>query len=807
MDKSSLTLTVKGMTCAACATAVEKAVKKVDAVSDASVNFLNEKLVVTPGETAPDVSAIEEAVKSAGYSLEKPKSSKITIAIDGMTCASCATAIERALAKEEGVETVSVNFATGKATVEYKPETVRPSTLRETVKNTGYTPVDDVEETVAEESLFSRPWFNLALAVVFVIPLLIMAMGQMLGFAMPDFISPAAAPLNFSLVQLFLVAPIIVAGRRFYVSGTRAALHGGANMDTLIALGTAAAIVYSLWGIVRILQGEAEYVHHLYFESAGYILTLVLIGKFMEDKAKFQTSAAIRSLMNLAPPTATLVEGENTRTIPAEDIHPGDILLVKAGERIPADGVVLTGESEVDESMLTGESMPVSKKQGDTVTGGTVNGNGLLHMQAERVGSDTTLAQIIRMVEDAQGSKAPIARLADKVAGVFVPVVLGIAVLSSLGWLLAGKPFPFVLSIFITVLIIACPCALGLATPTAIMVGTGRGAQKGILIRNGAVLEKAGSLNTILFDKTGTITKGKPEITDMEAVNGFSEQELWRYAGSLEAMSEHPVSRAVVSGAGKREIGFKKAEQVQTLAGQGIEGVVDGKQVVIGTQELLEIKGVSLDGNLPEAKEVGGTLLLVAIGGKMAGWFRAVDELRETSAETVRTLKRMGLKSAMVTGDKREVAEKIAKQAEIDEVFAEVKPDEKEKQVVKLQSLGRRVGMVGDGINDAPALARADVGIAVGTGTDVAIESADIVLVSGDPAGVVNALRLSRATMRNIKQNLFWAFFYNVLGIPVAAGLLVIFGGPVLNPAIAAAAMSFSSISVLLNALRLRNFE
>lgn len=807
MTNKEQTFKITGMSCAACANAVEKAVKKLEGVSGASVNFLSEKLVVMPAGEKLETSFIEEAVKKAGYGIAVPDTSKITIAVDGMTCASCASRIEKELSRTDGVDEASVNFATGKATVLYRADMVRPSELREAIKRAGYTPISSMEEKGEEEiPTIKRPAFNLGLSVLFIIPLAFVTMGHMLGLPLPEFISPDTAPLRYALLQLLLTAPILFAGRRFYVSGTRSVIHGGANMDTLIALGTAAAVIYSVWGTFNIVLGQAEYVNQLYFESAGFIITLILIGRFMEDKAKGRTSSAIRSLINLAPPTATLVDGESLRTIPADDIHTGDTLLVKAGERISADGLLLKGDTTIDESMITGESMPVAKKEGSSVTGGTINGSGVFRMRAERVGRDTTLSQIIKLVEDAQGSKAPIAALADRVAAVFVPIVLVIASLSAVGWLFAGKPFPFALSIFITVLIIACPCALGLATPTAIMVGTGRGAQLGVLIKNAVALEMASNIDTILFDKTGTITKGKPQVTGLRGMNGFNENDLWLYAASVEVASEHPVSKAVVEGAREKGIPFKTADEVKTHPGLGITGVVNGKKVVIGKTELLEKEGIDLKGEafVPDSGKIA---LLIGIDGIMGGYFIVADEIKPTSQAAVSTLKAMGLKTAMVTGDREEVAKEIAQKAGIEEVFAEVMPQDKDKQVQKLQASGRKVGMVGDGINDAPALARADVGIAIGTGTDVAIESADIVLMSGDLEGVEKALRLSRATIRNIKQNLFWAFFYNSLGIPVAAGLLVIFGGPPLNPMFAAAAMSFSSISVLLNALRLKNFK
>lgn len=797
-----MTFDVTGMTCASCSSAVERSVKKVSGVKEASVNLLNEKLVVVADpENGIDPSKIEEAVINAGYGIKKRTPSKITIGIDGMTCASCVGRIERELKKTAGVEDAIVNLATNKGTIFYDSEVASVSDLKNAITVAGYAPVSlEKEEEKKEENLISSPGFNLALALAFLFPLALLTMGHMLGFPLPGFIEPETNPLRNAFLQLFLTAPIIIAGRRFYTSGSRAVLHGGANMDTLIALGTSSAILYSLWGMWRIVSGEVHYIHHLYFESAGFIIGLILIGKYLEERAKGRTSAAIKALMNLTPPTATLIENGSYRVIDAEDIKPGDLLLVKAGERIPTDAVLMKGETSVDESMITGESIPVDKKPGDKLTGATVNGNIVIEVRAERVGSDTTLAQIIRLVEEAQGSKAPIASLADKVSAIFVPAVLVIAFFSAGGWLLAGESFTFALSIFISVLIIACPCALGLATPTAIMVGTGRGAQLGVLVKNGRALEAAAELDTILFDKTGTITEGKPAVTLASASNGTSEEELWRYTAGLESGSGHPLSKAVVEGAVARGISFPNPSEVETWPGFGISGRVDGRVVLAGKSGFLAKEGIDI------AQDTGGDIN-VAVDGKYIGHFMVADEIKPTAVKAVEMLHELGLKTVMITGDRKGIALDIAGKAGIDEVISEVLPEEKEKEVGRMIESGRKVGMVGDGINDAPALARADIGIAIGTGTDVAIETADMVLVSGDPQGVARAIRLSRSTIRNIKQNLFWAFFYNTLGIPVAAGLLYIFGGPTLNPMFAAAAMSFSSISVVLNALRLKNFK
>jgi len=805
MIKEELTFEVTGMTCAACSNAVERRVKKVDGVAGATVNLLNNRLVVFPDENGANPQEVIDAVIKAGYGIAEPKTSKAVITVDGMTYDSCAEKVEDAIASADGVESVIVNLATGKASVEYLSTKIKPSEIKELIKNAGYEPSivakEDEEEIIP---LINRPSFNLYLAVIFLIPLAYITMGYMLWFPMPEFLLPDNAPVTYGLTQLFLTLPILFAGRRFFIVGTRTAIHGGANMDSLIALGTTAAVTYSVWGLFSVFFGDIAQVKNLYFESAGFIITLVLIGKFMEAKAKGNTSSAIKSLMNLTPPLATIVDGIDMKTIPLEDVHVGDTLFIRAGDKIPVDGRLLDSEPSIDESMITGESMPVFKKAGDLLIGGTVNGTVTFKMKAERVGSETTLSQIIKLVEDAQGSKAPIAALADRVASVFVPTVLAIAFVSSGLWLIAGEPFTFVLSIFISVLIIACPCALGLATPTAIMVGTGRGAQMGILIKNGIALETASSLDTVIFDKTGTITIGRPVVTELKVFKGFDSGELWRLGATVEKASEHPLSKAIVDGASERGIKTGEVKNIKVHPGIGIGGTVDGIDVVIGKSELLE-----LDENIKDEMPLAGgkTTLLIGVNGKAAGCFVVADEIRKSSKSAIAGLKRDGLKTVMITGDKTAVAMEISRKVGIENFFAEVMPEEKEKKVKELQSQGLKVAMVGDGINDAPALARADLGIAIGTGTDVAIESADIVLVGGDLQGVEKALRLSRATIRNIKQNLFFFFFYNSLGIPIAAGLLAVFGGPTLNPMVAAGAMSFSSISVLLNALRLKNFK
>ncbi len=814
INSKETVLKVVGMTCASCASSVERSVKKLDGVSSAFVNLLTQKLTVQSAGNVSDEKLIEKAVKDAGYGVAEPELGKVTIPIGGMTCAACSTRIEKSLNKTEGVLEASVNLATEKATITFDPTVIRLSELRAVIEKAGYKALSNIDIKMREDKkipLLNQPRFNLAVAVAFVIPLGFIAMGPMAGLTLPELISAKTNPQNLALFQLFLTLPILFAGSRFYISGGKALVHLGPNMDSLIAIGTSAAFLYSIFGTAKIFYGDSSFIHNLYFEAAGFIIALVLLGKFMEERAKSETSSAIRKLVSLVPDSTTLIDGNEYKIVPVDDLRPGDMLLVKPGEKIPTDGLLVKGTTVVDESMITGESMPVTKKADDNLTGGTVNGENTIEMRAEKVGSETTLARIIKLVEDAQGSKAPIAKLADEVSAVFVPVVVLLAFLSATGWMLSGQPFSFSLTIFISVLIIACPCALGLATPTAIMVGTGRGADMGILIKNAVALENAHKINMVLFDKTGTITEGNPAVTSFEPLNGFSREELFRAVVAVESGSEHPIAKAILTAA-KKEITFSAiADDIKSVPGFGVTGVYEGKNIMLGKPLMLENGGVDIEPAKKSLKKIsanGQTCLLLAINGQLGAVIGVADTIKPTSRGAIEKLHKMGIETAMITGDSLPVARAIASEAGIEKVIAEVLPEDKEKEVRKLQEkAGKKVAMVGDGINDAPALARSDVGIAIGTGTDVAIETGDIVLMSGDIRGVEKALRLSRATVRNIKQNLFWAFFYNALGIPIAAGALVFFDGPLLKPAFAAAAMSFSSISVLLNALRLKNFK
>ena len=802
---------IDGMTCSACANRVERVVKKMNGVEEASVNFATETLLVKFDDAKIDAPKIEEAIVKAGYSVRKDMRD-YTFKVEGMSCSACANRVERITKKIDGVESANVNFATEKLTVRVDAEKVRYSDIKLAVDKAGFKLIkeEDQIKEVSKKKDESKILLNrFIFSLIFTVPLLIISMGHMVGMPLPSIIDPMKNPLNFALIQLVLTIPVMVAGYKFYKIGYKNLFKLSPNMDSLIAIGTSAAVAYGLFAIYKILNGETHYAMHLYFESAVVILTLITLGKYLEAVSKGKTSEAIKKLMGLAPKTATIIKNGKEVSIPIEEVIVGDIILVKPGEKLPVDGEIIEGSTSIDESMLTGESIPVEKNIGSTVIGASINKSGFIKYKATKVGKDTALAQIVKLVEEAQGTKAPIAKMADIIAAYFVPTVMALAIIAAVGWLIAGESNVFALTIFISVLVIACPCALGLATPTAIMVGTGKGAENGVLIKGGEALETTYKIDTIVFDKTGTITEGKPKVTDI-ICNGIKEEEVLVLAASAEKGSEHPLGEAIVREAEDRSLEFKSLEHFKAVPGHGIEVTIEGKDILLGNKKLMIENNINIESLHVESDRLateGKTPMYIAINNKLSGIIAVADTVKENSKAAIEELKKMNVKVAMITGDNKKTAEAIAKSVGIDIVLAEVLPEDKANEVKKLHKQNRKVAMVGDGINDAPALVQADVGIAIGSGTDVAIESADIVLMKSDLKDVVTAIRLSKATIKNIKENLFWAFGYNVLGIPVAMGVLHIFGGPLLNPMIAAAAMSFSSVSVLLNALRLKKFK
>ena len=738
--------------------------------------------------------------------------------IEGMSCASCAMTIENAVSKIPGVDKASVNLATEIMTVEAN-DSVTPEDIAKVVDGVGYSARPrgkSVEEELEEknekkEAHLREMKRNLTISAIFTVPLLFIAMADMVGIPMPAFLSPMQSPVSYALIQLALSLPIVWIGRRFFVDGFKALSKGHPNMDSLVALGTSAAFLYSLYGTYHVLEGHAHFAMNLYYESAGVILTLITLGKYFEDVSKGKTSMAIQTLVGLAPKMATVLRDGQEVEVPVEEVQVGDLIRVKPGEKVPVDGVVTEGNSTVDESMLTGESIPVSKAVGDEVIGASLNKTGSFILKATKIGKDTALSQIIQLVEQAQGSKAPIAKLADKVSGVFVPIVIVLALVSGLAWYFLGQEsWVFALTITISVLVIACPCALGLATPTAIMVGTGKGAENGILLKSGEALEEANHVNMVVFDKTGTITNGTPVVTDVVTADSTNADALIRLAASLEVASEHPLGEAIVAKAKEQGAAFDEVTNFEAIPGFGIKGHVGETLVFLGNEKWMRENGlanVEMNEKANSFAEQGKTPLYIGYNDAVQGLIVVADTVKESSARAIQTLHEMGIQVAMMTGDHERTAQAIAAEVGIDRVFSEVLPQDKANYVSKLQEEGYIVAMVGDGINDAPALAQAQVGIAIGTGTDVAIESADAVLMKSDLMDVPAMLKLSRATIRNIKENLFWAFAYNVIGIPFAMGVLHLFGGPLLNPMIAGAAMSFSSVSVVLNALRLKRWK
>ncbi|MED3885539.1 heavy metal translocating P-type ATPase [Priestia aryabhattai] len=793
------TLQVTGMTCAACSNRIEKGLKKIEGVKEANVNLALERstIIFDPSKTSPQ--AFEEKIEKLGYGVV---SEKAEFAITGMTCAACSTRIEKGLNKLEGVTKASVNLALETASVEYSPSQIDPQDITQRVEKLGYGAKLKSEEKEEEQSYREKEvskqkgkfWFSFILSV----PLL---WAMVSHFTFTSFI-PLPHMLMNPWVQLALATPVqFVVGKQFYIGAFKALRNKSANMDVLVALGTSAAYFYSLYSSLKSL-GSSAHTTQLYYETSAILITLILLGKLFEANAKGRSSEAIKKMMGLQAKTAVVVRDGAEIEIPVEEVQKGEVIFIKPGEKVPVDGEIIEGQSALDESMLTGESVPVDRSIGDKVIGATLNKNGFLKIKATNVGKETALAQIIKVVEEAQGSKAPIQRLADYISGIFVPIVVGIALLTFFVWYIWIVPGEFApaLEKLIAVLVIACPCALGLATPTSIMAGAGRAAEFGILFKGGEHLEATHKIDTILLDKTGTVTNGTPELTDVRIAQGYEENELLQLVASAERLSEHPVAQALVAGIKNKGIEIQDPLSFEAIPGHGVRATVQERELLVGTRKLMNQHKVNIDAALEEMTNLereGKTAMLVALDGKYAGMLAVADTIKETSKEAVSRLKEMGLEVMMITGDNRQTAQAIAMQAGIEHVIAEVLPEGKAEEVKKLQQQGKKVAMVGDGINDAPALALADIGMAIGTGTDVAMEAADITLMRGDLMSIADAIEMSRKTISNIKQNLFWAMGYNTLGIPIAAvGLLA--------PWVAGAAMAFSSVSVVLNALRLQ---
>ncbi|MCW9130931.1 heavy metal translocating P-type ATPase [Bacillus paramycoides] len=793
---------ISGMTCAACANRIEKGLKKVEGVQEANVNFALEKTKILYDPTQTNPQKFKEKVESLGYGII---SDKAEFMVSGMTCAACANRVEKRLNKLDGVSKATVNFALESATVEFNPDEISVNEMKSTITKLGYKleVKSDEQNSSTDHRLqeIERQKKKFIISFVLSFPLL---WAMVSHFSFTSFIYLPDMLMN-PWVQLALATPVqFIIGGQFYIGAYKALRNKSANMDVLVALGTSAAYFYSVYLSVQSI-GSSEHMTDLYFETSAVLITLIILGKLFEAKAKGRSSEAIKKLMGLQAKTATVVRDGTEMKILIEEVVAGDIVYVKPGEKIPVDGEIVEGKSAIDESMLTGESIPVDKTIGDVVIGSTMNKNGFLKVKATKVGRDTALAQIIKVVEEAQGSKAPIQRVADQISGIFVPVVVGIAIITFVVWMVFVTPGDFggALEKMIAVLVIACPCALGLATPTSIMAGSGRSAEYGILFKGGEHLEATHRLDTIILDKTGTVTNGKPTLTDVIVADGFEEKEILKLVGAAEKNSEHPLAEAIVEGIKEKGIDILSSETFEAIPGFGIESVVEGKQLLIGTRRLMmkfniDIEEVSK--SMEELERAGKTAMLIAIDREYAGIIAVADTVKDTSKAAIARLKKMGLDVVMITGDNTQTAQAIAKQVGINHVIAEVLPEGKAEEVKKLQASGKRVAMVGDGINDAPALATADIGMAIGTGTDVAMEAADITLIRGDLNSIADAIFMSKMTIRNIKQNLFWALAYNGLGIPIAA-----FG--FLAPWVAGAAMAFSSVSVVLNALRLQRVK
>lgn len=793
-------LQITGMTCAACATRIEKGLNKMDGVETANVNLALEKSLIKYDPEKLSNQDFEKKIQDLGYGVAKENKE---FAITGMTCAACATRIEKGLNKLEGVSSANVNLALENATIEYNPSQISIADIIGKVEKLGYGAINKENEKEAvdyREQAIQKQQRKFIISTILSLPLLWTMVGH---FSFTSFIYMPEFLMN-PWVQMALATPVqFIIGKQFYVSAYKALRNGSANMDVLVVMGTSAAYFYSVYQAI-LTTGE-HHTANLYFETSAVLITLIILGKLFEAKAKGRSSEAIKKLMGLQAKTALVIRDETEIEIPLEEVITGDTILVKPGEKIPVDGEVIEGNTAVEESMLTGESIPVDKTIGDSLFGSTINKNGFLKMKATKIGRDTALAQIIKVVEDAQGSKAPIQRLADKISGVFVPIVIGIAIITFSVWIIWVNPGEITpaLEALIAVLVIACPCALGLATPTSIMAGSGRAAEFGILFKGGEHLETTHHIDTVIVDKTGTVTNGKPELTDVIVANGVNEEEFLMLIGSAEKQSEHPLAEAIVKGIQERGILLYAVQEFEAIPGYGVKAIVDNKEIIVGTRKLMNKYNVDISSILTIMEELeanGKTTMLASIDGRYAGLIAVADTIKETSRKAIQRLHEMNIEVIMMTGDNQRTATAIGKEVGIDHVIAEVLPEGKAEEVKKLQAAGKKVTMVGDGINDAPALAVADIGMAIGTGTDVAMEAADITLIRGDLNSIADAIIMSRKTMRNIKQNLFWAFAYNTLGIPIAAiGLLA--------PWVAGAAMAFSSVSVVLNALRLQKVK
>ena len=808
------TYDIKGMHCAACARNIETSISSLDGLKKGSVNLTTEKLFIEYDEDKINLKELEAKVKELGFGIEE-NLEFVKLRIEGMTCASCVNNIESSLRKINGIREITVNLTTETALVRYDRDVITIKEIMKSIERIGFKAafIDRERDIYEKERKLKLQWYQLLAAIGFMVPLLYVAMGPMIGLPLPSFLDHMSEPLNYALVQLVLLIPIVVIARRFYLKGIPLLLRRKPNMDSLVAIGTISAMVYSLYSMYTIIKMGHSAMKGLYFETAGMIITLILLGKYLESRAKLKTANNLKKLYEIAPKTAIRIVDEVEEVVKIENLEIGDLVVVKPGSQVPIDGIVVKGETYVDESMLTGESLPVKKIVGGSVFGGTQNKNGSIVFRVNKDNDNTALANIIRFIEDAQSVKAPITRLADTISGYFVPVVIGIAVVFFVFWLVYLGDLEFALKIFIAILVIACPCALGLATPTAIMVATGKGAELGVLIKGGEALEEAHKVSAVVFDKTGTLTVGAPRITDIIMVGDtkeLSEREVIRLVASLEVASEHPLKDAFLEHVKGDVDKLLVYEDFITYEGMGISGMVSGINVAAGNYKLMEKLAVVDSVSLSEADALskqGATVIFVAFDGVVIALVGFKDPLKEESIGVIASLKKRGLRTYLITGDNEKTAKVIGDAVSVDQVYAGVLPTMKGEIVQEIQKAGFVVAMVGDGINDAPALVQSDIGIAVGKGTDIALDSADIILVKNDLRDILVSFDLSRKTIRNIKQNLFWAFFYNVIGIPIAAGVLFLFGGPLLSPVFAALAMSFSSVTVVSNALRLRWFR